>query len=152
MNKQKKRNERRPGFNIGSASIIMVFSVLCLTMFAVLSLVTSNSDMKLTERAVSSVKAYYAAEYEAEGNVLAIKKELDSGSLPGELLRKFSDVGLSHEDGILRFVQPVDERRELSIALTVEKSGELSVSEWLLRSNDQWNPESGVPVWSGFAG
>ena len=45
MEKHVEQNTRQSsGINIGSASIIMVFSVLCLTVFAVLTFVTANNE------------------------------------------------------------------------------------------------------------
>ena len=36
------------GMNIGSASILLVFVILCLVSFAVLSIVSANADSKLS--------------------------------------------------------------------------------------------------------
>ena len=38
------------GMNIGSASILLVFVILCLVSFAVLSIVSANADSKLSAR------------------------------------------------------------------------------------------------------
>lgn len=38
------------GMNIGSASILLVFVILCLVSFAVLSIVSANADSRLSTR------------------------------------------------------------------------------------------------------
>lgn len=57
MNKQKPRF----GVNVGSASILLIFVILCLVSFAVLSIVSSNADNKLTQRVLDRTTAYYEA-------------------------------------------------------------------------------------------
>ena len=49
------------GMNIGSASILLVFVILCLVSFAVLSIVSANADSKLSARVLERTTAYYAA-------------------------------------------------------------------------------------------
>ena len=61
----KKKTQFSSGINVGSASLAMVFSILCLTVFSVLSLITANNDYKLAEKNSSSLKEYYSADYNA---------------------------------------------------------------------------------------
>ena len=57
MNRQKPRF----GVNVGSASILLIFVILCLVSFAVLSIVSSTADNKLTQRVLDRTTAYYEA-------------------------------------------------------------------------------------------
>ncbi|MCL1858331.1 MAG: hypothetical protein FWF92_03770 [Oscillospiraceae bacterium] len=52
--------------NAGGAIIIIIFVVLCLTIFGLLSFTTSFADKKLAERNLESVSQYYKADSEAE--------------------------------------------------------------------------------------
>jgi len=54
------------GIGNGSASIILVFAVLCMTIFALISLSTSTADSQLTDRSMSMVLGYYEADKRAE--------------------------------------------------------------------------------------
>lgn len=47
--------------NIGSASILLVFVILCLVSFAVLSIVSANADSRLSTRVLERTTAYYDA-------------------------------------------------------------------------------------------
>ena len=49
------------GMNIGSASILLVFVILCLVSFAVLSIVSANADSRLSTRVLERTTAYYDA-------------------------------------------------------------------------------------------
>lgn len=52
--------------NIGLPSMLLVFVVLCLVSFSVLSLVSANADKKLSQKVMDRNSAYYEACNEAE--------------------------------------------------------------------------------------
>ena len=49
----------KSGIGIGSASVVLVFAVLCLTIFALISYTAAINDKALTEVEVRLVKGYY---------------------------------------------------------------------------------------------
>lgn len=59
-NKTKSQGPRL-GINVGSASILLIFVILCLISFAVLSIVSSNADHKLTQKVLARTSTYYDA-------------------------------------------------------------------------------------------
>lgn len=77
-----KREERPLGLNIGSTSIIMIFAILCLTVFSALSLVTSVSEKKTAQRFADETAAYYEADSEAVKIKNRIQAAIDAGSTP----------------------------------------------------------------------
>lgn len=64
------------GINIGSASILMIFVVLCLVSFAVLAIVSANADWKLTNRVTERTTAYYEACNTAERSLATLDAKL----------------------------------------------------------------------------
>ena len=78
----RKREERQLGLNIGSASIIMIFAILCLTVFSALSLVTSVSEKKPAQRFADETAAYYEADSEAVKIKNSIQAAIDAGNAP----------------------------------------------------------------------
>ena len=50
-----------PGINIGSASMLLIFVILCLVSFAALSIVSAYADSRLTAKITDRTSAYYAA-------------------------------------------------------------------------------------------
>lgn len=64
------------GMNIGSASILLVFVILCLVSFAVLSIVSANADSKLSSRVLERTTAYYDACNQAEQSLAGMDKTL----------------------------------------------------------------------------
>ena len=60
----------------GLPSMLMIFVILCLTVFAVLSYVTANADYRLTGKTLDSVSAYYEADAKAQRVVADIDQTL----------------------------------------------------------------------------
>lgn len=62
-----KRNKQQSTFvNIGSSSLLIVFLVLCLTTFAILSLSSAQSDYSFSKRSAEHKTEYYEAASRAE--------------------------------------------------------------------------------------
>ena len=66
---------------VGGISLLVVFAVLCLTIFALLSLSTVQADIRLADASVKAVADYYAADRQAQ-EILA---RLRAGELPEEV-------------------------------------------------------------------
>ena len=64
------------GIHIGSASILVIFVLLCLISFATLSIVSANADSKLTAKVLERTSAYYEACNKAEASLAEIDKTL----------------------------------------------------------------------------
>lgn len=62
--------------NIGSASILLVFVILCLVSFAVLSIVSANADSRLSTRVLERTTAYYDACNQAEQSLAGMDNTL----------------------------------------------------------------------------
>jgi hypothetical protein len=127
---------------VGGASIVMVFSVLCLTIFAVLSLVTARSAWALSTRAAGAVTDYYAADSLA----VQIYDELGaSDTVPESVLGVTVD---RVSEDCLRYMVPIDENQALCVLL--RRGGEsLSILEWSVRNAGEWNPLDRILVWDG---
>ena len=62
----KPNDKRSAGIHVGSASIIMIFAVLCLTVFSTLSYVTANQEYRLAQKSALAMEQYYAADWQCE--------------------------------------------------------------------------------------
>jgi hypothetical protein len=61
---------------VGASSILMIFVVLCLTTFGILSYVTANADNKISTKNAETVENYYAATAIAEQKLQKIDEAL----------------------------------------------------------------------------
>lgn len=122
MNKRGKRS----GFSfpvVGGTSLLVMFAVLCLITFAVLSLSTVKAGDRLGEASAEAVMEYYSADYEAE-RILA---QLRSGILP---------EGVVFEGDVYGYSCPVSETQRLQVS--VQKVGEdWKVLRWMVVT--EWN-------------
>lgn len=70
----KRKSSFFPG--VGASSILMIFVVLCLTMFGVLSFVTANADYKISTKNANTVENYYKASSSAQQKLAEIDSVL----------------------------------------------------------------------------
>lgn len=61
----KKTSSFRPPV-IGATSLLIIFAVLCLTMFTLLALSTAKADARLSDASIQAVSDYYEADRQAE--------------------------------------------------------------------------------------
>lgn len=130
---KQKRRISIPAF--GGSSLLVIFAVLCLTLFALLGLSTAQASARMNTAAAEAVTAYYAADLEAE-RILALLRQ---GSLP-ENVQKNGDT--------YSWSCPVNERQRLEIEVRLEGS-EYEVLRWQLVSSSQWLADDSLNVWQG---
>ena len=58
--------KRKSFFSIGTSSILIIFTLLVLVTFAVLSLVSANADVKLSQSASENITSFYLADHNAQ--------------------------------------------------------------------------------------
>ena len=63
---------------VGGSSLLVIFAVLCLTVFTLLSLSTVQADTRLSEASIQAVTDYYRADLQAE----QIFAQLRAGQIP----------------------------------------------------------------------
>lgn len=120
---------------VGGASLLVVFAVLCLTVFALLSLTTIRADERLSEASAKAVSDYYTADFEAE----RIFAELRAG--------EWSDC-VSIDGNIYSYECPISETQ--SIFVELELSGNsFTVLRWQAASSAQVEFDENLPVWDG---
>jgi len=138
----REKNHSKPiGLNNGSALILMLFSVLCLTVLAALSLISANSQWNLAQRSADSVSAYYAADLKAAG----ILEEVKSGNT--------GNVETAEAMGIMYYGYSVeiDENRGLEV-LVSETDGTFEILTWKTVQYNEWVADESLPVWDGTMG
>lgn len=117
---------------IGGSSLLVIFAVLCLTVFALLSLGTVQAERRLSDKGAQAVSDYYRADLEAE----KIFARLRSGE-------QVPDV-METED-VYRYTCPVTENQTLMVELEKET---WAVLRWqvILRMEET---EEKLDVWDG---
>lgn len=102
--------------NIGSSSILLIFVVLSLIAFAVLTFVSANADSNLSQKVLHRTSSYYAACNEAEQSLHNIDQTLyDIYTTTHNADEYFLQAG----GRILSFTYPITELQSLSIELEI---------------------------------
>lgn len=120
---------------IGASSLLVIFAVLCLTVFALLSLSTVQADKRLADASTSAVSAYYAADCEAE-RIFAL---LRGGELPDEVIVC---------DDTYYYTCPISETQALEIEV-VQNGDSWSVLRWQTVVTTQWEADDSIEIWDG---
>ena len=120
---------------LGGSSLLVIFSVLCLVCFALLSMTTARASEQLSVASCEAVTAYYRADARAE-EMLA---RLRVGDIPEEVLVSGS---------VCSYTCPISPTQQLSVV--VELTGEgYQILEWQSTSTVQWQEEDYLPVFRG---
>lgn len=144
---------------MGGISILMVFVVLCLTTFGLLTLATARAEMRLTEKNAQSVAAYY----ESSGRMQELLAEIDGALKEGreqgkernEMIRKLTLIdGISvrddGEEAVLEASVSSGGPIGMYMRLLVDKEGNLSIDEYHMKSFVEFNyDDQRREIWSG---
>ena len=101
---------------VGGSSLLVIFAVLCLTVFALLSLSSVQAERRLADAATQAVVDYYEADLRAE--------EICARLRCGETIE-----GLEETDGKYQFEVPISGRQLLSVEL-MQRGDDWVILRW----------------------
>lgn len=141
MGEQKREQFSPPA--LGGSSLLVVFAVLALTVFALLSLSTVRADARLGDTATQAVSGYYAADCQAQ-EILA---RLRAGERPKNNAIAVTP-GEEAEEGIYSYVIPISDTQELQVKLRL-RGEDYHILRWAAAPAGDWDYDDGLPVWDG---
>lgn len=130
-----KQHERVKLPAVGGSSLLVIFTVLCLTVFALLGLGTVQASERLTDAAADSVSAYYAADLQAE-SVLA---RLRAGE---------SVEGVVWDGDCCTYSCPVTDRQVLAVTVRLTEA-DYEILRWQTLSTAAWEADDSIELWDG---
>lgn len=120
---------------LGGSSLLIIFAVLCLTVFALLGLSTVRAGQQLSDAGAQSVSDYYRADCAAE----EIFARLRGGELPD---------GVTETDGVYSYQCTISDTQILRVSL--RRDGEdWTVLQWQAVSSTQWEADGTLDLWDG---
>lgn len=129
-------NNQKGGSHIGSASIMLIFTVLTMVSFAALSLSSSRADYNLSMKLMDRQDAYMRASHEGNAFVAAVNSGYDSDA----------------EDGIIRKSIPISDNQSLNIAIMTNNSNNsdnsenLPIIQWQIVNTRVFDYDTTLPV------
>lgn len=121
----------------GGISLLVVFTVLCLTVFALLSLTTAQADRRLADASTQATADYYRADYEAQ----TILARLRNGELP---------AGVTKENNTYTYACAISPVQELKVSVHIQGT-EYTILCWQAVSTAEWDNDETIEVWDGSA-
>lgn len=120
---------------VGGTSLLVMFAVLCLTVFALLGLSSVQADGRLSDAAAEAVYGYYQADCEAEEILAALR----SGTVP---------EGVEQDGSTYYYECPISGTQTLEVAVQVEGAA-YQVLRWQAVPTGQWEADQTLDVWDG---
>ena len=160
----RKQSEKAPApfFNIGASSLLVIFLILCLVTFAILTLTSAKSDADFAEKLAHHKTNYYAACNTAESTldkidaVLADAWQLsdtDTAAVFTEIETQLTaldsreqlqlSMDFTQSEPIISYAVAIDDKQNLCVTLTLTAApakGETyyRISQWQVQSSGEW--------------
>ena len=146
--------------SIGITSLVLIFVMLCLLTFSVLSLVTARADLRLSQKNAERTSAYYDAENRANDVLLSViscieeYKDSPDASVFYQKLRE----RLDGQNGILftgadslEYEVLLDKEQLLSVSLeisyeTYDDGSHYRILAWNTVSTHEWESGGSLPL------
>ncbi len=130
------KNQAR-GSHVGSASILLIFTVLSIVSFATLTLAGSKADYNLSDNLAKRQKAYYEACHKGNALVAAAASGYEEGAI----------------DGILNESIPITDNQSLDVSIVI-KSAKNSINsdnsdnilQWQVVNHGNYDYNTTLPV------
>jgi len=143
----------KSGIGVGSASIVLVFAVLCLTVFSLITFVVAGNDKNLVDAKAALVTGYYEADALAEliySDILAAADGSDSAPIPDtihgvQLNRGFSE---RFNTETIYFFCDISDAKALYVNLAVHNDS-FDILSWRMYDKDEWESNDTTNVWTG---
>ena len=120
---------------VGGSSLLVIFAVLCLTVFALLGLSTVQADTRLSDASAEAIEAYYNADCEAESILARLRN--------GETVD-----GVEIDGSWYSYSCPVNENQSLFVTVELTDDG-YTVWQWQMLPTIQWESDDSLVVWDG---
>lgn len=137
---------------LGGVSLLVIFAVLCLTVFALLSLSTVQADIRLADASAQAVTDYYAADTAAE-EILA---RLRAGELPEGVAVEESNIYflpmLGAEEttaGIYSYSLAINDSQKLEVTVQIIDANNWQIIRWQAVPETGWVYDDNLEVWDG---
>lgn len=148
---------------VGSLTMIMMFVILCLTIFAILSLITVDRDEKLTQKTVQSMVDFYSVDAKAEEKLAQIDEILlaTHRTIASQPEKDYLAEVAKHLDGLvdvqwvtedekahlyISYQETLQTKQVLNVVIEILPYDQFTdrryqVIEWTLRINENWEAE-----------
>lgn len=148
---------------IGTSSLVLIFTVLALVIFSTLSLSSARVDQRLAEKTAQHVEAYYQADALGEESLRDINRRLEETEMFSgtngdylERIRFLYDDKLDLTKGTLSYRIPMGEEQFLLVELKLlsleaarQTDKNYTIQKWVVQNSQEYEIDDRLPVWNG---
>lgn len=151
MAEQTSRNK----VNIGLSSLILIFIVLCLSTFGLLSLSSARGDLELAERGAQAAKEFYEADSKGQQWLAGSDRMLQQ--MAGRSLEEKLEAlaakpgnGYDEQTGLIFTEIPMERGESLHIDLELKEGDKrYEIWSWYVYDSGEYEIDDTVKVWDG---
>ena len=139
----------KEGMGVGSVSVILIFSILCLTIFSLITLSISRNNSALADARADLVVSYYEADAKSELIVAHIKESIETdGKFPTKVGDTTIELNFDDDLGIETavFIYPISDEKELYVRVAMD-GNKLRVLNWQMLNIGEWEFDGSLGVW-----
>lgn len=145
-------NEKRsPKISIGIVSMVVILTVLCLTIFSVITLSTAINERQLSEKSAIAIKNYYEAEAycsEIANKIGTIWMENKDVTQLQDFAKKNNvDCQLEKNEIYFSYQCPIDKNQALFVTLSL--GDVFKIERWSIEATQEWVADQDLQVWDG---
>ena len=137
----------KSGIGVGSASIVLIFAVLCLTVFSLITYVVAGNDKALVDAKVGLVSGYYEADTLAEQVLYDL---LEADATPESIRGVDINTGYDEDLGVetTYFFCKISDIKTLYVNLII-RDDTFDILSWRMYDTDIWEFDDTMNVWTG---
>ena len=139
---------RGGGIGVGSASIVLIFAVLCLTIFSLISFLVTQNTKALIDAEAELVVNYYKADTGAEIVLAKLIQNSDITEVDGVAI----NIELNHEfdtnQTVVNFSYPIynSDSKVLFVRVQISQDSYKLLS-WRIYDTADWEAENEFNIW-----
>lgn len=148
--------EKKQKGSIGSSTLILIFIVLCLATFALLSLSNAGGDRNLANKNAEAVRTYYEADSQGEQFVQmvdqAVKEVRKETSDQVKQQQKLAEKLGNYYNTDSRTAEtdiPMDFDQALHVELALDSQENYIIRSWRVYNQKDYEIDNKIPVWDG---
>ncbi len=161
MGSSKKNNKQK--IQIGSSSLLLIFTILCLVVFSTLSISSAKADYKLALKYEKSINNYYEADNQGEELKRQVNNELirqyliskNDVEFYNNLSRQFKDA-FNIDNKVITYTIEAGKEQFLLVELKVhnfenikENKQNFDVTTWVIQNKVDYEIDQSMNVWNG---
>lgn len=146
-----KRDKESSSFvNIGSSSLLIIFLILCLATFAILSLSSAKSDYTSSQRLAQHKTEYYEASAKAEMVLAEIDYALAEGIPASDISTDVNGIMTQTDGHQISYEVPMSEKQALRVVLRLTDPAKhenyYEITAWQVISTDTWEGSQSIEL------